>query len=97
MFDGEVVVMPQEALELSEDGKVGVPSSREMEILLLAARGMSNRQIASRLEISESTVKRHLANLYPKMEVSSRGEAVRIALENEWFTIREIEAAIEED
>jgi DNA-binding NarL/FixJ family response regulator len=93
----EVVVMPQEALELSEDGKVGVPSSREMEILLLAARGMSNRQIASRLEISESTVKRHLANLYPKMEVSSRGEAVRIALENEWFTIREIEAAIEED
>jgi hypothetical protein len=31
------------------------------------------------------------------MEASSRGEAVRIALENEWFTIREIEAAIEED
>jgi DNA-binding NarL/FixJ family response regulator len=64
-----------------------------MEILLLAARGINNRDIASRLEISESTVKRHLANLYPKMEVSSRGEAVRIALENEWFTIREIEAA----
>ena len=92
-----VVVMPQEALELSEDGKVSVPSSREMEILLLAARGMSNREIASHLNISENTVKRHLANLYPKMEVSSRGEAVRIALENEWFTIREIEAAIEED
>jgi DNA-binding NarL/FixJ family response regulator len=96
--EGHVVVaMPQRALELSEDGKVGVPSRREMEILLLAARGMTNRQIASRLEISESTVKRHLANLYPKMEVSSRGEAVRIALEHEWFTIREIEAAIEED
>jgi DNA-binding NarL/FixJ family response regulator len=93
----EVVVMPQEALELSEDGRVGVPSSREMEILLLAARGMSNRQIATHLNISESTVKRHLANLYPKMEASSRGEAVRIALENEWFTISEIEAAIEED
>jgi DNA-binding NarL/FixJ family response regulator len=93
----EVVVMPQRALELSEDGKVGVPSSREMEILLLTARGMTNRDIGSRLEISESTVKRHLANLYPKMEVSSRGEAVRIALENEWFTIREIEAAIDED
>ncbi len=96
--EGHVVVaMPQRALELSEDGKVSVPSRREMEILLLAARGMSNRDIASRLEISESTVKRHLANLYPKMEVSSRGEAVRKALENEWFTIREIEAAIEED
>ena len=97
--EGHVVVaMPQGALELSEDGKVGVPSSREMEILLLAARGMSNRDIASRLDIAESTVKRHLANLYPKMEVSSRGEAVRNALENEWFTIPEIqEAAIEED
>jgi DNA-binding NarL/FixJ family response regulator len=96
--EGHVVVtMPQEALELSEDGKVSVPSRREMEILLLAARGMSNLQIASHLDLAESTVKRHLANLYPKMEVTSRGEAVRIALENEWFTIREIEAAIEED
>jgi DNA-binding NarL/FixJ family response regulator len=92
-----VVAMPQRALELSEDGKVSVPSRREMEILLLAARGMSNRQIASRLDISEATVKRHLANLYPKMEVTSRGEAIRIALENEWFTIREIEAAIDDD
>ena len=96
--EGHVVVaMPQGALELSEDGKVGVPSKREMGILLLAARGMSNRQIASRAGIAESTVKRHLANLYPKMEVSSRGEAVRMALENEWFTIREIEAAAIED
>jgi ATP/maltotriose-dependent transcriptional regulator MalT len=93
----EVVVMPQRALELSEDGKVSVPSSREMEILLLAARGMSNLQIASHLNIAESTVKCHLANLYPKMDVSSRGEAVRKALENEWFTIREIEAAIDDD
>lgn len=91
-----VVAMPKGALELSEDGKVNVPSSREMEILLLAARGMSNRQIASGLHIAENTVKRHLANLYPKMEVQSRGEAVRKALENEWFTIREIEAAIDD-
>jgi DNA-binding NarL/FixJ family response regulator len=96
--EGHVVVaMPQGALELSEDGKVSVPSKREMGILLLAARGMSNRDIASRIGIAEGTVKRHLANLYPKMEVSSRGEAVRKALENEWFTISEIEAAATED
>jgi DNA-binding NarL/FixJ family response regulator len=95
--EGHVVVaMPQGALELSPDGKVNVPSKREMSILLLAARGMTNRQIASRLKIAEGTVKRHLANLYPKMEVKSRGEAVRKALENEWFTIREIEAAIDD-
>ncbi|CAA9236423.1 MAG: hypothetical protein AVDCRST_MAG93-1122 [uncultured Chloroflexia bacterium] len=96
--EGHVVVaMPQWALELSPDGKVNVPSSREMEILLLAARGMRNRQIASSLQISEGTVKRHLANIYPKMEVKSRGEAVRKALEDEWFTIREIEAAIDDE
>jgi ATP/maltotriose-dependent transcriptional regulator MalT len=89
--------MPQGALELSGDGQVSVPSRREMEILLLAARGMSNCDIASRLDITEATVKRHLANLYPKMEVQSRGEAVRKALENEWFTIREIEAAKEDE
>jgi DNA-binding NarL/FixJ family response regulator len=96
-----VVAMPQEALELSEDGwgKDGsgrLLTKREFEILLLAARGMSNRQIASHLNISEATVKRHLANLYPKLGVISRSQAVRVALEREWFTIPEIEAAIED-
>ena len=97
-----IVAMPQRALELAEDGlgKDGagrVLSRRELELLLLAARGMGNRQIASHLGISEATVKRHVANVYLKMGVSSRGEAVRVALENEWFTIREIEAAIDEE
>ena len=97
-----IVAMPQEALELSEDGmqKDGagsVLSKRELEILLLAARGMSNSKIGNQLSVTEGTVKRHLANIYPKMGVSSRGEAVRMALENEWFTIREIEAAIDEE
>src|SRR5829696_291151 len=97
-----IVAMPQEALELSEDGigKDGagsVLSRRELQILLLTARGMSNSKIGNQLSITEGTVKRHLANIYPKMGVSSRGEAVRMALENEWFTIREIEAAIDKE
>jgi DNA-binding NarL/FixJ family response regulator len=97
-----VVAMPQRALELSEDGwgddgSGRLLTERELEILLLAARGMSNRRIASHLNLSEATVKRHLANLYPKMRVSSRGEAIRIGLEREWFTIREIEAARDDD
>ena len=100
-----LVALPQGALELSEEedgsgedgsGRALRPGKRELEILLLVARGMRNRKIASHLGITEATVKRHLANLYPKMGVSSRGEAVRKALENEWFTFREIEAAIEE-
>ena len=97
-----VVAMPQEALELSEDGwgKDGARrllTQRELEILLLLARGMSNRKIASQLNISDATVKRHLANLYPKMGVSSRGEVIRMGLEREWFTIREIEAARDDE
>jgi ATP/maltotriose-dependent transcriptional regulator MalT len=63
---------------------------REMEVLLLAARGLSNRQIASSLMLSEGTVKRHLANVYPKMGVSSREEAVRQALFEDWITIQDV-------
>ena len=55
-------------------------SERELEVLLMVARGMSNNQIAISLHLSEATVKRHLANIYPRIGVSSRGEAVRKAL-----------------
>jgi two-component system, NarL family, nitrate/nitrite response regulator NarL len=91
-----VMVMPQGALEASEDGSAGdVFTKRELEVLVLAARGMSNQKIARHLGLSEGTVKRHLANLYPKMGVSSRGEAVRKALDNEWLTIHEITADVD--
>ena len=82
--------MPPAMLEESGDGVESVLSARELEILLLAARGLSNHQIASSLHLSEATVKRHLANIYPKMGVSSRGEAARKALREEWITIEEI-------
>lgn len=41
-------------------------------------------------------MKRHLANIYPNMGVRSRGGALRMTLENGWFTISEIEAAIDD-
>jgi DNA-binding NarL/FixJ family response regulator len=61
-------------------------SGREQEILLLAARGFSNRRISEALHISEATVKRHLANVYEKMGVGSRGEASQKALSEGWIT-----------
>jgi DNA-binding NarL/FixJ family response regulator len=85
-----VVGMPTEMLESTEEGAESVLSARELEILLLAARGLSNRQIATSLHLSEATVKRHLANIYPKMGVSSRGEASREALRRDWITIEEV-------
>lgn len=88
---GDVVVgMPREMLEEAEGGSEGVLSARELEILLLAAQGLSNRQIAGRVHLAEGTVKRHLHNCYHKMEVGSRGEAVRKALHDEWITVSEI-------
>jgi DNA-binding NarL/FixJ family response regulator len=85
-----VVGMPRELLEEAEGGADGVLSARELEILLLAARGLSNRQIATRVHLAEGTVKRHLHNCYHKMEVGSRGEAIRKALHDEWITVSEI-------
>jgi DNA-binding NarL/FixJ family response regulator len=58
----------------------------------LAARGLSNERIASSLHLSERTVKRHLANVYIKMGVHSRGQASKEALLRDWITIEEITA-----
>jgi DNA-binding NarL/FixJ family response regulator len=85
-----VVGMPRALLEEAEEGSDGVLSARELEILLLASRGLSNRQIATRVHLAEGTVKRHLANTYHKMGVGSRGEATRKALYEEWITIQDV-------
>lgn len=90
---GNVVVgMPRQMLEGTREGEESILSARELEVLLLAARGLSNRRISRSLHLSEATVKRHLANIYPKMGVSSRGEAVRQALAREWITVEEVTA-----
>jgi DNA-binding NarL/FixJ family response regulator len=74
---------------IEQEAKDGI-SRRELEVLRLAARGLSNRQIAHHLRLSEATIKRHLANLYPKMGVRSRGEATRKALELGWVSLRDV-------
>ncbi len=55
-------------------------SVREEEVLNLVADGLTNREIAERLAISEETVKTHLKRLYQKLGASDRTEAVAIAL-----------------
>ncbi len=56
-------------------------SSRESEILTLLAQGKSNKEIASELVISVNTVKVHISNIFQKLEISSRAEAMMYALE----------------
>ncbi len=55
-------------------------SEREVEVLQLMARGSANKQIASDLSITESTVKTHVANIFQKLEVGHRTEAVTKAM-----------------
>ncbi len=53
-------------------------SEREHEVLQLLAEGLTNRQIAQRLVISEHTVKFHVSALLSKLDVASRTEAIRV-------------------
>jgi two-component system, LuxR family, sensor kinase FixL len=56
-------------------------NSRELEALRLVVQGLANKEIASRMEISESAVKNTLQQLFAKTEVRTRGQLVRVALE----------------
>jgi DNA-binding NarL/FixJ family response regulator len=58
-------------------------SDREVEVLRLLARGLSNREIAATLVISEHTVRRHLSNLFRKIGVTSRSAATAFAFEHD--------------
>ena len=80
---GETVLAPAVAARLV--GRMRAPaeeqlSSRELEVLQLVAEGDSNSEIASRLHISQATVKSHLIHIFGKLGVSDRTAAVTAAL-----------------
>jgi DNA-binding NarL/FixJ family response regulator len=58
-------------------------SDRELAVLVELAEGRTNKEIAGRLWVSEETVKFHLRNIYRKLAVSSRTDAIRFAHEND--------------
>ena len=81
---GETVLAPTVAARLV--GQMRAPaeerlSSRELEVLQLVAEGASNKDIASRLHISQATVKSHLIHIFGKLGVSDRTAAVTVALQ----------------
>ena len=53
---------------------------REIQILKLTAKGLRNKEIAKELNLSERTIQTHLSNIYSKLDVSSRTEAVLLGL-----------------
>jgi NarL family two-component system response regulator LiaR len=65
-------------------------SNRETDILKLAARGMTNKDIADKLHLSNRTVEGHLRTIFNKLGVGSRTEAVLYGLRKGWFTLEEL-------
>jgi DNA-binding NarL/FixJ family response regulator len=64
-----------------------VLSEREMEVLRLVTRGLSNKDIAEELYLSIRTVQGHLGNIFNKLQVGSRTEAVVRALKEGWVSL----------
>jgi ATP/maltotriose-dependent transcriptional regulator MalT len=89
--------MPRDLIERMGEEPVGALSERESEVLVLVARGLSNLQVATELNISEATIKRHLANVYQKIGVNSRSGAVRMALMEQWIGLGEITSSVDRD
>ena len=65
-------------------------SDREMEILMVLASGMSNKQIAEKLCLSLRTVKAHMSNIFTKMNVASRSEALIEGLRLGLITLEDV-------
>ena len=68
--------------------QIEVLTSRELEILRLAAQGLTNKAIGQEMGISDRTVQGHLANIFGKLGVASRTEAVTEALKRGWIVLQ---------
>jgi two-component system, NarL family, response regulator LiaR len=101
VYSGESVLHPSIARKVlnrfvSNSGKPdgqeqsGVLSDREMEVLKLAAKGLSNQDIAEKLCLSIRTVQGHLGHIFNKLQVGSRTEAVVRALKEGWVTLDDV-------
>ncbi len=65
--------------EAGEREAAGVLTPREIEMVRMVARGLRNKEMSERLEITEGTVKIHLHNIYRKLEVENRVELILFA------------------
>jgi NarL family two-component system response regulator LiaR len=84
-FQGKMVFSSEVGVHLMAPPQPAVDfhlTDRELEVLVLLAEGLTNRQSALRLSISQSTLKYHMANIYQKLGVQTRSEALVLAAKN---------------
>lgn len=72
-------------------------SPREMEILQLVTRGLSNKEIAQELDISHQTVKNHMTNILRKLTVEDRTQAAVFALRRGWVRLIDVSKDLAND
>ncbi len=104
VMDGDMVLAPgvsaeivkhmslhvENRVEPPEAKPVATLSPKEMEVLGLAARGLSNKEIGARLGTSEATVKSYFVEVFRALNVRSRTEAVFVSLKSGLFTLDDI-------
>lgn len=90
VLSGKTYIQPSLIPELNfhlanrdvEEDKIDFLTKRELEVLIQVANGMSNKEIALNLDISERTVKNHISNIFKKIDVSDRTQAAVFAIKN---------------
>ena len=97
VYRGESVLSPEVTAKVVRQIQQGSPAlaaeqvepltAREIDVLRLTAQGRTNRAIGRELGISDRTVQGHLANIYGKLNVASRTEAVTEALKRGWIVL----------
>jgi DNA-binding NarL/FixJ family response regulator len=98
---GDTIIAPdlaQKMLNTFESGKISGSSrlippltERELEVIRALAQGMSDRQIANSLGISEKTVRNHTSNIYRKLHIFDRTQAVIYAIREGVIDVEELE------
>jgi DNA-binding NarL/FixJ family response regulator len=90
IFNGETYIQPNLIPAMNnrlinrdiDEIRIKSLTKREMEVLITVANGMSNKEIAANLHISERTVKNHISNIFKKIDVSDRTQAAVFAIKN---------------
>lgn len=79
VYQGNQYIPPEVAVRMGSR-LLAQLSPRELEVLQLVAEGLSNKEIGARLGIAENTIKIHVANIFTKLGVSDRTQALVVAL-----------------